>query len=167
MLSFLERNFSRCPPKLKENLSNALVIPLLEYGCCVWGPYKDNQIDILEMINKRAARFITGNYKMEHGKDKNMKSLRWSSLSQRRSKIKLTMLFKIRTKEVHIPPEELELIENSRKPLNYFIPQCSVDCHLHSFYPSTIRLWNSLPNSIKTSSSTSSFKSSLEQIPIT
>ena len=138
MLSFLDRNCSRCPPKVKENLSNALVIPLLEYGCCVWGPYKDNQIDRLEMINKRAARFITGNYKMEHGNtDKNMKSLGWSSLSQRRSKIKLTMLFKIRTNKVHIPPEEL--IENSRKPLNYFIPQSSVDCHLHSYpqhYPS-------------------------------
>ena len=73
------------------------------------------------MINKRAARFITGNYKMEHGNtDKNMKSLGWSSLSQRRSKIKLTMLFKMRTNEVHTPPEEL--IENSRKTLNYFVP---------------------------------------------
>ena len=168
MLSFLERNFSRCPPKVKENLFNALVRPLLEYGCCVWDPYKDNQIDRLEMINKRAARFITGNYKMVHGNtDRNMKSLGWSSLSQRRSKIKLIMLFKIRTNQVHIPPEELELIENTRKPLNYFIPQSSVDSHIHSFYPSTIRLWNSLPNSIKTISSTSSFKSSLEQIPIT
>ena len=38
MLSFLERNFSKCPPKVKENLYNALVRPLLEYGCCVWDP---------------------------------------------------------------------------------------------------------------------------------
>ena len=89
MLSFLERNFSKCPPKVKENLFNALVRPLLEYGCYVWDPYFDNQINRLEMINKRAARFITGNYKMIHGNtDKNMKSLGWSSLSQRRSKIK-------------------------------------------------------------------------------
>ena len=168
MLSFLERNFSKCPPKVKENLYNALVRPLLEYGCCVWDPYFDNQIDRLEMINKRGARFVTNNYKMIHGNsDKNMNSLGWSPLSLRRSKNKLIMLFKIRTNQVHIPPEELDLIQNFRKPLNYFVPQSSVDSHIHSFYPSTIRLWNSLPNSIKTSTSTSLFKSSLEKNSIT
>merc|ERR1712121_464100 len=98
--------------------------------------------------------------------DKDMTSLGWSPLSQRRSKIKLTMLFKIRTNQVHITPEELDLIQNIRKPLNYFVPQSSVDSRIHSFYPSTIRLWNSLPNSVKTSMSTSSFKSSLEKISI-
>ena len=47
-----------------------------------------NQIDIFEIINKRGSRFVTGNYKMIHGNtDKNMKSLDWSPLSQRRSKI--------------------------------------------------------------------------------
>ena len=48
----------------------------------------------------------------------------------------------------------------SLKPLNYFVPRSSADSHIHSFYPSTIRLWNSLPNSIKSTNSISSFKSS-------
>ena len=161
MLSFLERNFHKCPPNVKENLFNALVRPLLEYGCCVWDPYRTNQIQKLELINKRAARFITGNYIREHGNtDKNMKHLGWSSLSVRRNKNKLIMLFKIHSSLVHIPTDDL--LQNRRKPLDFFVPFSSVDSHLYSFFPSTIRLWNSLPTSIKSSKTVSAFKASLD-----
>ena len=61
MLSFLERNFFRCPPKVKEQCYFALVRPLLEYGCTAWDPYRLGQIEQLEKVNKRAARFVTGN----------------------------------------------------------------------------------------------------------
>ena len=161
MLSFIERNFNKCPQNVKENLFNALVRPLLEYGCCAWDPYKNKQINKLEMINKRAARFITGNHKREHGNtNKNMKTLGWSPLSERRAKIKLIMFYKIQSNQVHVATDDL--IQNKRKPLNFFVPFSAVDSHLHSFYPSTIRLWNSLPDSIKSSNSVSAFKSSLD-----
>ena len=62
MLSFLERNFSRCPPKVKEQCYFTLVRPLLEYGCTAWDPYQIGQIEKLEKVNKRAARFVTGNH---------------------------------------------------------------------------------------------------------
>ena len=162
MLSFLERNFYKCPKHVKENLFNALVRPLLEYGCCAWDPYRIKQINKLEMINKRAARFITGNFVREHGNtNKNMETLGWSPLSERRAKIKLIMFYKIQSNQVHIATDNL--IENPRKPLNFLIPYSSVDAHLYSFYPSTIRLWNSLPASLKSSSSVSAFKSSLDK----
>ena len=61
MLSFLEGNFSRCPPRVKEQCYFILVRPLLEYGCTAWDPYRSGQIDQLERVNKRAARFVTGN----------------------------------------------------------------------------------------------------------
>ena len=162
MLSFLERNFYKCPKHVKENLFNALVRPILEYGCCAWDPYRIKQINKLEMINKRAARFITGNFVREHGNtNKNMETLGWSPLSERRAKIKLIMFYKIQSNQVHIATDNL--IENPRKPLNFLIPYSSVDAHLYSFYPSTIRLWNSLPASLKSSSSVSAFKSSLDK----
>ena len=114
------------------------------------------------MINKRAARFITGNFVREHGNtNKNMETLGWSPLSERRAKIKLIMFYKIQSNQVHIATDNL--IENPRKPMNFLIPYSSVDAHLYSFYPSTIRLWNSLPASLKSSSSVSAFKSSLDK----
>ena len=137
----------------------------MEYGCCVWDPYRLNQINKLELIYKRAARFITNNHTKEHGNTKkNMMSLGWSPLSERRAKIKLHMLYKILNDEIHVPSDDL--IPNKRKQLNFYIPNSKVDCHLHSFYPSTIRMWNSLPESLKTSNSLNSFKSSLDNITI-
>ena len=90
MMSFLERNFFRCPPHVKEHCYNALVRPILEYGCSAWDPYRKFQIDHLEKINKRAARFITGNYNREPGNtQKNMLTLGWSPLLERRKNQKL------------------------------------------------------------------------------
>ena len=99
-----------------------------------WDPYRIKQINKLEMINKRAARFITGNFVREHGNtNKNMETLGWSPLSERRAKIKLIMFYKIQSNQVHIATDNL--IENPRKPQNFLIPYSSVDAHLYSFYP--------------------------------
>ena len=54
MLSFLERNFSRCPQKIKEQCYFALVRPLVEYGCTAWDPHEKVKIELLEKVNKRA-----------------------------------------------------------------------------------------------------------------
>ena len=53
-----------------------------------WDPHKKYQIDKLEKINKRAARFVTGNHKREHGNsEKNLTLLGWPPLSERRRKL--------------------------------------------------------------------------------
>ena len=165
MMSFLERNLSRCPPKVKEQCYNSLVRPILDYGCTAWDPFRENQINKLELINKRAARFVTGNYTREHGNtEKNMKTLGWPTLKVRRSRLKLAMFFKINSDMIHIPRDDL--VANPRKPLNFIVPSSSVDAHLHSFFPSTVRLWNSIPISCKSTPSLDTFKSSLEHITL-
>ena len=167
MLSFLERNFYKCPKTVKEQLFNALVRPVLEYGCCVWDPFKVYQIQKLELLNKRAARFITGNRIREHGNTlKNMKTLGWSPLSEKRAQNKLILFYKILNNQIHVPTDDLTYSQNPRRPLNFFVPQSSVDAHLYSFFPSTIRLWNSLPYSVKSSDTLSAFKGSFNEITI-
>ena len=78
ILSFLERNFYKCPKNVKENCINALVRPILDYSCTAWDPYRKEQINKLELLNKRAARFVTGNNRREHGNtEKNLNLLGW------------------------------------------------------------------------------------------
>ena len=50
------------PPQVKEQCYNSLVRPILDYGCTSWNPFRENQINKLELINKRTARFVTGNH---------------------------------------------------------------------------------------------------------
>ena len=110
----------------------------------------------IENIQKRAARFATGNYVFEHGSTAiNMLKLGWSPLEERRAKIKLKLFYKAKMGLIQIPFDHLN--NNMTKPRyatrqatnSYAIPTSNVDSHLYSFYPSTIRLWNSLPEEAK------------------
>jgi hypothetical protein len=167
-LSFLERNLQKCPPHIKALCYNTLVRPILEYGCCAWDPHLVTQIDKIEKLNKRAARFVTGNHILEHGNtEKNMNSLGWLPLQERRSKIKVTMLYQIKNELVLANKDDLIQSSSTRRPLNFFIPQSKKNCHLHSFFPSTIRLWNSIPDNIKATNSLSQFKSAIENHTLT
>ena len=51
ILFFLERNFYKCPMKVRENCDNSLVRPILDYSCTVWNPYRKYQIERLALIN--------------------------------------------------------------------------------------------------------------------
>ena len=62
-LGFLRRNICRCPINSKRTAYIALV---LEYGAIMWDPYHRGDIDKLEQIQHRAARFITGDYHSRH-----------------------------------------------------------------------------------------------------
>ena len=168
MLSFLERNFYKCSSSVKEKCFNALVRPILDYGATAWDPFRDYQIDKLEMINKRAARFVTGNHNRTHGEtQRNMQTLGWDPLSERRAKQKLIMLKKITSDQIHIPRDDLKQMLSPRFPFDYKPITTSVDCHKFSFFPSTIRLWNSIPYIIKSSAtSAAGFKQSLNEITI-
>ena len=65
-LGFLRRNIRRCPINSKRTAYIALVRAVLEYGAIVWDPYHRGDIDKLEQIQHRAARFITGDYRSRH-----------------------------------------------------------------------------------------------------
>ena len=163
-LAFLQRNLSGCPQGVKEKSFNTLVRPILEYGCSVWDPHKAWQIADLEKIQKRAARFVTGNYSFTEGNsNKNLSSLGWPPLAERRARAKLTTLFKARQGVIDIPLDDLTPLGRATRNSNlkYQIPQSSVNSHLHSFFPSSIRLWNNLPQHTKACDSVASFKTSI------
>ena len=138
----------------------------------IWDPHHENDIKELEKVQKRAARFVTSNYTFEHGSTKeNMNSLNWKPLEERRATAKLKMLFKAKHGTVDIPFDHLKnhsknLRHSCRRPENFAIPASSVDSHLYSFYPNTIRLWNSLPEEAKKMSSVDTFKSFVENVTI-
>jgi len=109
-------------------------------------------------------RFVTGNHLREHGNTaKNMENLGWPPLSNRKSRLKSSMFYnKIRNDLICIPCEES--IPNPRKPDQYVYPSSKINSHLGSFYPSTIRLWNSINSELKFNPSFDGFKDSLVNI---
>ena len=60
--AFLRRNVSNCPTHVKCNIYKIMVRPILEYGSTIWDPHTNLNINLLESIQRSAARFCFNNY---------------------------------------------------------------------------------------------------------
>ena len=179
-LAFLQRNMNFCPMGIKEKCISTLVRPVLEYGCCVWDPHQADHREDLELVQRRCARFLTGNHTRIHGEtEKNLNLLNWPLLETRRARVKLHLLHKAKSHSIEIPTTDLDWEEappqshisinrtsTRSSRLNYPIPHSNVNSHLHSFFPSTVRLWNSLPEEVQSLKSYSSFQQTLKSTHI-
>ena len=87
-LAFLRRNLKTCPKKIKEN---ALVRHVLEYGAAIWDQYLGKDISSIEMVQRRAARFVTDDYAYTSSV---IAELGCHSLAERRSDIRLITHFR-------------------------------------------------------------------------
>ena len=59
-LGFLKRNLNINSISVKEQAYKTLVRPTLEYACSVWDSYFTEDINKLEKVQRRAARYVTG-----------------------------------------------------------------------------------------------------------
>ena len=61
--AFLRRNISTFPSKIKEQCYRTMVRPIMEYACVVWDPITQKDTHKIEMVQRRAARFVYGDYR--------------------------------------------------------------------------------------------------------
>ena len=95
-LGFLRRNLYSCPQEVKEAAYKGLVRPVLDYGSLVWDPPGVVLQEELESVQKRGARFVTGNYNYETGSMTGiLGKLKWESLKKRRKTIDLYSYIKV------------------------------------------------------------------------
>ena len=78
----------------------------MEYGSSVWDPHTHGLQEELEKVQKRAARFVTGNYVFETG---SMTSIlgqqEWESLKNRRKDSSIILLYKGLKGKARIPTD--------------------------------------------------------------
>jgi hypothetical protein len=167
-LSFLKRNINISNPKVKENAYEALVRPTMEYACTTWDPYQQNNRHSLEMVQRRAARYVRNRYHNTSSVIEMLHQLQWTSLEDRRRQARLMLLYKISNNLVKIdptskliPPKHLSRNMHDR---SFQIPASSTTLRRESFYPRTIREWNSLPASVATAGSLETFKVLIRQL---
>ncbi|KAJ4426240.1 hypothetical protein ANN_27052 [Periplaneta americana] len=90
-LHFSMRILKKSNRKSKELAYKTLVRPIMEYGAVGWDPYRQNQIDSIEKVQRKAAKYV----KMGKGHGEEIvKYLGWELLKSRRRKTRLTALFK-------------------------------------------------------------------------
>ena len=103
-------------------------------------------------IRKRAARFVTGNYKYETGSMTGILGhLKWESLKKRRKDNRLVLLYKGLKGKASIQTDDL--IPKTRRGRNqhskaFHTPIANRDVYKCSSFPQPIRDWNILPDSL-------------------
>ena len=66
MLGFLKRNLKIGNQDTKSAAYFSLVRPNLEYCVSIWNPYSIQSIKKLEIVQRRAARYVTNRYQQCH-----------------------------------------------------------------------------------------------------
>ena len=80
-LGFLKRNLQTKSTNIKDRAYKALVRPLLEYATTIWDPYTASNINRLEMIQRRSARYVLNRHHNRSSVTSMLKQLKWPSLS--------------------------------------------------------------------------------------
>ena len=165
-LAFVKRNLPIKNSKVKETAYNGLVRPILEYCGSVWDPHHKIYQKKLEMVQRRAARYVMGNYHNTSSVSKMLDQLKWETLMQRRSRVRLINFYKIQNSLIAVPIMAFKERPRPGHPHQYLIPHCTTDAYIKSFFPSAMRQWNGLPLTITSLSSLSEFSTALFSHPL-
>ena len=160
--------------KALERIYFAFILPLLEYSDSVWDNCSNQCKSQLESIHNEAARIVSGATKL-CSIQKLLAELGWETLQERRSKHKLVLFFKIINGLTPsylsdlLPPLVSDTNPYSlRNSDNIQSIRTRTNIFFNSFFPSTIRAWNNLPDEMRNASTVNSFKTLLNgnrQIP--
>ena len=155
-LSFLQRNITDCPKSLKELSYKTLVRPQLEYCSPIWDPYHQNQINQIEAVQNRAARFTCNDYSRYSSVTAMKNDLGWESLQARRKIGKVVLLYKILNNHIDV---RLELRQSAVHPEKFTQLHCRTVAFQRSYIPDTIVIWNSLPSTLTSVVTVDAFRS--------
>jgi hypothetical protein len=168
-LWFIRRNFWRCPKSVKQQLYFSLVRPHLEFACAVWDPHTSSDIQRLEAIQRRAARFVSKDYRRSEGTVTNiLQQLQWPSLEQRRKQIRLTTMYKIQQGliAISIPHYLQRQTAQTRQyhPQRFRIMRTYSNVYKYSYFPRTVTDWNSLSPSSYDANTVECFKKCIHNV---
>ena len=189
-LGFIKRTLRHCSQNTRKIAYMTLVRPILEYGAVIWDPYLKTDINRIEAIQRKAVRFICGDYSSRYTGSVTamLHSIDLPTLVQRRKELRLTFLFKVVSGLFPaLPPHKFLIpIRNTRQSFNrkymdYLTDSTTVniqrknskcfrqivtetDSYKYSLFPRTIIDWNQLPDSVVTVETPEAFRSGLRSL---
>jgi hypothetical protein len=161
-LGFIRRNLKHCNRKFKETAYISLVRSLFDYSSTVWDLHLQKDIDRIENVQRRQARFIYSDYKRTSSVTAIINELGWKPLNERRKEQRLVLLFKIVNDLVAIPADNN--IEYNQRPSRTSnskqikVPSATTEIYKHSFVPITVKDWNTLTESAVSRKTVEGFK---------
>ena len=146
VLNFIKGNIYRYPPESKSLAYTLLVIPNLEYASGAWDPLTVKNANNLEMVQRRAARFVKRDCRRTINASSLIEGLGWPALSSWRRSSRLCLLHKAHNR---LSPISLaHLTQSSRSKRSSTDSSCFLalssrtDVFKYSSFARTIVDWN-------------------------
>jgi len=121
--------------------------PKLEFASTVWNPYHQKDIQVIEIVQRCAVRFITNTYDHYASVTTIISQLQLERLQERRSKACIILVYKIINRLVCIQPEPYFNIQTpeitypqSSRPQHYIPNHFARTDYLKSSHSSTDQL---------------------------
>ena len=161
LLGIINRTFSGANSKTLLHLYRCLVLPTLDYCCCVWDPQAKVLIDKLESVQRLAMRMFS---RHPHH------PARTTPLRERRWKQKAMVCARILKGCSVIPPSAFTPHPHPSRRLHHSLPLVApfakTSAHQSSFFVNSVSIWNCLPDSIICAPTGNSFKRGLKALTI-
>ncbi len=165
-LGFIKRNIRTFTNSIKMLAYKSLVRPTLEYASSVWSPHQKELVNSIEMVQRRAARYVLHMYQRTESVTEMLKILEWDTLDQRRMRARVVMGYRIIHGLVMIPADQLIPASDITRGHVHKYKQIYTRTNYYkgTFFPSFIPLWNSLPNSVVSATTLQEFKKKLADV---
>ena len=164
-LGILRRNLRLASHTVKTHAYQALVRPHLEYASAVWDPHTHCNTQKLEMVQRRAARYVCNRWHNTSSVTGMLNQLEWVPLATRRANTRLCMTYRVAHTPVGDPwTPWLTFAQRTTRGSHAwkYIPiSTSHNAYKFSFLPRTIIAWNQLPSIIVAAPSLDAFRSRL------
>ena len=134
------------PKEIKAQCYKTFIRPILEYASSVWSPHNNASLSTkIEMVQRKACRWIENKWEYHHSPTPMLKCLNLDPLELRRELSCFKMLFDI-TNGFKYMDKALLPIRQRTLNVKYKLIHAKLKVYENSFFPYTIRLWNSLSN---------------------
>ena len=105
-MGFLRHNLALAPRDTKEVSYKTLVRPQIEYAALIWIPYHKLQIQEVEKVQRRAARWTYRRWRNTSSVGDMLDELKWLSLEARKEQSSLTFFYKIHSGTVSLDKDK-------------------------------------------------------------
>ena len=168
ILGFVKRNIKTTSVSTKEYAYKTLVRPTVEYASSVWSPHQETLKYTIERVQRRAARYTTRQYKNTDSVTAMIQQLKWDTLEQRRLKARVTMGYRVVHKLVKISDAQLIPSTVCTRGHNQKFKQlpARTNYYKHTFFPSVVPLWNTLPDHVVSACTLDAFKARLADVQL-
>ena len=142
----------------------SIIQPHFDYCISVWGHTSKNNINMLQRLQNRAARVITGIYDWNYSVSQLVRSLGWMTIEEQVKYFTLLLAFKsVNGQAPSYLCEKFTFYESTygTRAMDGFKlrePKPNLDIFKRSFMYSSTKLWNNIPQSLRESPSLNTFK---------